>query len=72
MARKFVDNAPLSVSGHKRAINTLVRSRREGAALSIDDVERMNEAQRVARDSDDAREGRRAFAEKRKPVYTGR
>ena len=72
LAGEFVDNAPLSVSGHKQVIDTLVRSSREGAALTARDIERMREAQRVARDSDDAQEGRRAFAEKRKPVYTGR
>jgi enoyl-CoA hydratase/carnithine racemase len=72
LARDFANNAPLSVSGHKRVINTLVRSRREGAALTAQDIEGMHDSQRHARDSQDAREGRVAFAEKRKPVFVGR
>jgi enoyl-CoA hydratase/carnithine racemase len=72
LAQEFVNNAPLSVSGHKQIINTLVRSSREGAALSAGDVERMRDNQRRARDSHDANEGRVAFAEKRKPVFLGR
>ena len=72
LALEFVNNAPLSVSGHKRVINTLVRGSHEGAALTSQDIERMRDTQRRARDSQDAQEGRRAFAEKRKPVFVGR
>ena len=72
LAQEFVDNAPLSVSGHKRAINMLVRGGHEGTALTAEDIERMRDTQRRARDSQDAQEGRRAFAEKRKPVFVGR
>ena len=60
------------MTGHKRVVNTLVRASHEGSALTAQDVERMRDTQRAGRDSQDAREGRAAFAEKRKPVFVGR
>ena len=71
LAEELVTNAPLSVKGHKVLVNTLVQCRFEGAALTEADLESMRAAQRVARDSADAAEGRQAFAEKRKPVFRG-
>lgn len=72
LAEEFATNAPLAVKGHKAVVNTLVKRQIEGSALSEADIEMMYEAQRAARESEDAREGRLAFREKRKPVFTGR
>lgn len=72
LAGEFAYNAPLSVRGHKRVINTLVSRRYEGSALAAEDIAAMREAQSQARASRDAQEGRIAFAEKRPPVFEGR
>jgi E-phenylitaconyl-CoA hydratase len=65
-ARRICANAPLAV----RAIKELaVRSQ----YLHLSDGLRLESAiQQVLRQSDDAKEGPRAFAEKRPPVYRGR
>jgi len=65
IAQRIVDNAPLAV----RAIKRLVR---QGVDLPLDhalEIERS--AWGILRDTEDRREGRAAFAEKRKPVYRG-
>ncbi len=72
LAEELADNAPLSVKGHKAIVNTLIQRRVEGSALSEADIHVMKEAQRVAAESEDNREGRLAFREKRKPVFQGR
>lgn len=71
MAREFAENAPLSVKGHKRVVNTLVKRAFEGSALRESDIADLIEAQRFARKSEDAAEGPRAFREKRRPVFIG-
>ena len=72
LADEFAYNAPLSVRGHKRIINTLVSRRIEGSALTAEDIATMRNDQSEARASRDATEGRVAFAEKRTPVFEGR
>ena len=72
LAEEFASNAPLSVMGHKRVINTLVRRSFQGSALTESDVSDMRAAQLEARESRDANEGRVAFAEKRTPAFVGR
>lgn len=65
-ARRIVANAPLAVQATKRSVL-------EGLALSLDEAYR-NETE-ISREifaSEDAREGPRAFAEKRPPVWQGR
>jgi enoyl-CoA hydratase/carnithine racemase len=66
LARTIADNAPLAVRGMKRAVNEAVKSESER------DVDAVNRAVLACFDSEDYREGRRAFMEKRKPVWQGR
>jgi enoyl-CoA hydratase/carnithine racemase len=66
MAEKICENAPLSVAAHKEfAYRTRDMTEAEALALEAELYQRMIE-------SDDALEGSRAFAEKRRPVYQGR
>ena len=66
LARTIADNAPLSLRGMKLAVNESVKSESER------DVAAVNAAVLACFDSADYREGRRAFMEKRKPVWQGR
>lgn len=66
LARRIIANAPLSVAASKRVIT---EQRDWSTAESFD---RQEEITRAVLDSDDAREGARAFAEKRDPVWRGR
>jgi enoyl-CoA hydratase/carnithine racemase len=72
LAEEFATAAPLSLMGHKRIVNTLIRRRIEGSALDAADIEEIRQAQRQARNSRDANEGRVAFSEKRQPLFKGR
>ncbi len=67
LAAEIAANAPLSLAGNKRAIRAL-------RAQPLDeDVEReLVELRESCFRSEDFREGVRAFAEKRKPVWRGR
>jgi enoyl-CoA hydratase/carnithine racemase len=66
LAHAIAHNAPLAVAASKRMIN-------EGAGLAEDDAWMLNEAAyRRIKDSADALEGPRAFAEKRPPKWQGR
>jgi enoyl-CoA hydratase len=66
LAAEIAGNAPLSIAAAKETIDTLTRP---AAAL---DTPRFAELARTCLDSRDYAEGRRAFMEKRKPVFEGR
>jgi enoyl-CoA hydratase/carnithine racemase len=68
LAEAVAANAPLSMTGNKRAIETLARFPR----LSPRQEEELVELRRACFSSQDFREGIRAFAEKRDPLWRGR
>jgi enoyl-CoA hydratase len=66
LARKIVENGPLAVRLIKE---TVLKT----SGLSIEIAHRLEENVRyILSSSEDAKEGPRAFMEKRKPVYHGR
>jgi enoyl-CoA hydratase/carnithine racemase len=69
LAQEIAGNAPLSLRGNKAGIRELV-----AAAGALDPVvaDVLDAERRVAFESEDLREGLRAFGEKRPPVWRGR
>jgi enoyl-CoA hydratase/carnithine racemase len=67
LAAEIAANAPLALTGNKRAIETLARSHPLSAAQEAELVE----LRRSCFTSEDFREGIRAFAEKRPPRWQG-
>lgn len=67
-AAEIAAAAPLSTRGNKRVIDVLAAN----PVLSPGQEDELVELRRACFGSDDFREGIRAFAEKRRPVWTGR
>lgn len=68
LAEEIASNAPLALRGIKRVLD-LVEAAARLSAEAREEAERLTSE---ALQSEDAREGQRAFAEKRKPQFTGR
>ncbi len=67
LAGEIADNAPLSLSGTKTIITRLLKC----PTPSPEDAAEMEELMARSMQSDDLKEGRRAFMEKRKPKFVG-
>ena len=68
MARQIAANAPLSIAVMKEQLRILAGAR----PMSPQGFERVQGLRRLVYDSEDYREGIRAFKEKRKPVFRGK
>ncbi len=67
LAEELADNAPLAVRGMRRVFEAL-----RDPVLAPGTVAELRELRRQAFLSEDAKEGRTAFLEKRRPAFTGR
>jgi enoyl-CoA hydratase/carnithine racemase len=68
IANEIAANAPLSVSGAKQTVNILLNYQQATMA----DMDRLLALVDRCFESEDVKEGKRSFAEKRKPVFRGK
>lgn len=68
MAREISENAPLSLKGMKAIFSRILRH----PVLTPEDIKEIEGLRVQAFNSEDLKEGQRAFKEKRKPVFKGR
>jgi enoyl-CoA hydratase len=68
MAQEISENAPLSLQALKFIFNRF----QQGQRLGTEDVRQMEALRDKAFRSEDIKEGRQAFQERRKPVFKGR
>ena len=68
LARGIAENSPLAIAALKEQLHILS----EANPITADSFERLQSLRRHVYDSADYTEGRRAFLEKRRPVFTGR
>jgi enoyl-CoA hydratase len=64
-ARTIADNAPLAVAASKLTIAQILKD------AGCRDMEAVRRIEAQCADSEDFREGRRAFTEKRRPIFQG-
>ncbi len=70
LAEEIARNAPLAVQGMKRILRLLEAAHERG--FTAEEREEIDRTRRAAFESEDILEGRRAFAERRPPVFRGR
>jgi enoyl-CoA hydratase/carnithine racemase len=68
MAQEISENAPLSLKGTKVIFNKTLKYQR----LDPEDAQGIEDLRTQAFNSEDLKEGQRAFKEKRKPIFKGR
>ncbi len=68
MAGEIAGNAPLSLKGTKRVLNLILDSQK----MSEEDLRETDDIMAQALQSEDLKEGQRAFIEKRKPRFRGK
>lgn len=68
MAREIAENAPLSLKGIKMIFNALLKHQK----VEGEDLEKIQALVAQALNSEDLKEGQKAFKEKRKPVFKGK